>query len=91
VKAEIKRIGVKHRDKQRPLRHDLFTYNPSDILEDSEIDVVVELIDDAEVAFQIVKGSLEKGKAVVTANKKMLAEHLEEIYQLQRKYDRPVL
>lgn len=91
VKAEIKRIGVKHRDKQRPLQHDLFTYNPSDILEDSEIDVVVELIDDAEVAFQIVKGSLEKGKAVVTANKKMLAEHLEEIYQLQRKYDRPVL
>lgn len=91
VKAEIKRIGVKHRDKQRPLPTDMFTYNPDDILNDPQIDVVVELIDDAQTAFELVKRSLEKGKAVVTANKKMLAEHLEEIYQLQRKYDRPVL
>jgi homoserine dehydrogenase len=91
VKAEIKRIGVKHRDKPRPLQGDIFTYHPDDILNDPQIDVVVELIDDANVAFDLVKRSLENGKAVVTANKKMLAEHLEEIYQLQHKYDRPVL
>jgi len=39
----------------------------------------VELIDDADAAFEIVKAALEKGKAVVTANKKMIAEHFEEL------------
>lgn len=91
VKAEIKRIGVKHREKQRPLQNTIFSYDPREILDDPEIDVVVELIDDAQVAFELLKRSLENGKAVVTANKKMLAEHLEEIYHLQRKYGRPVL
>lgn len=91
IKAEIKRICVKHRGKPRPLSEDLFTYDGSEILNDPDIDVVVELIDDADAAFQIVKSALENGKAVVTANKKMLAEHLEEIYRLQQQYDKPVL
>jgi homoserine dehydrogenase len=91
IKAEIKRICVKHRGKARPLSEDLFTFEAKDILNDPEIDVVVELIDDADAAFLIVKSALENGKAVVTANKKMLAEHLEEIYRLQQQYDRAVL
>src|SRR5690606_32040391 len=41
--------------------------------------------------FEIVKRALASGKAVVTANKKMLAEHLEEIYNLQRQHGKPVL
>jgi homoserine dehydrogenase len=91
IKAEIKRICVKHRGKARPLSEDLFTFEANDILNDPDIDVVVELIDDADAAFLIVKSALENGKAVVTANKKMLAEHLEEIYRLQQQYDRAVL
>ncbi len=91
VKAEIRRICVKNKNKPRPLAEDIFTFNKEDILNDGEIDVVVELIDDAKAAFEIVKRSLESGKAVVTANKKMLAENLEEIYQLQQRYGKPVL
>src|SRR5690242_9394031 len=91
IKAEIKRICVKHRGKARPLAEDLFTFEANDILLDPDIDVVVELIDDADAAFHIVKTALENGKAVVTANKKMLAEHLEEIYDLQKKHNQPVL
>lgn len=91
VKAEIKKIAVKNKDKERPLDASFFTYDKDEILNDPDIDVVVELIDDANAAFEIVKASLEKGKAVVTANKKMLAEHLEEIYTLQQKYGKPVL
>jgi homoserine dehydrogenase len=91
IKAEIKKICVKTRNKTRPLSEDLFTYNKEEILNDAEIDVVVELIDDANAAFEIVKAALKNGKAVVTANKKMLAEHLEEIYQLQLQYGKPVL
>ncbi len=91
IKAEIKKICVKHKNKPRPLSEDLFTFNASEVLNDPEIDVVVELIDDADAAFEIVRTALENGKAVVTANKKMLAEHLDEIYDLQLRYGKPVL
>jgi len=91
VKAEIKKICVKTKSKSRPIDESFFTYQKEEILNDPDIDIVVELIDDANAAFEIVKTSLEHGKAVVTANKKMLAEHLEEIYNLQKKHGRPVL
>jgi homoserine dehydrogenase len=91
IKAEIKKICVKHKNKPRPLSEDLFTFDAADVLNDPEIDVVVELIDDANAAFEIVRTALQNGKAVVTANKKMLAEHLEEIYDLQHQYGKPVL
>lgn len=91
VKAEIKKICVKDHTKKRPIDASYFTYNPADILNDPEIDVVVELIDDANAAFGIVKTAVENGKHVVTANKKMLAEHLQEIYDLQLKHDRSIL
>lgn len=91
VKAEIRKICVKNKNKQRPLTEDLFTFSKDEVLNDPEIDVIVELIDDANAAYEIVKAALEKGKAVVTANKKMLAEHLEEFYALQKKYNKPLL
>ena len=91
IRAEVKRICVKTKNKQRPLADDLFTFRKEDILNDPAIDVVVELIDDADSAFEIVKTALQNGKAVVTANKKMLAENLEEIYALQQQYGKPVL
>ncbi len=91
IKAEIKKICVKNRNKTRPLPENLFTFNKEEILDDPDIDVIIELIDDADAAFDIVKAALQKGKSVVTANKKMLAEHLEEIYQLQQQYGKPVL
>jgi len=91
VKAEIKKICVKHHNKQRPIDASFFTFDAADVLNDPEIDVVVELIDDANAAFDIVKKAIENGKHVVTANKKMLAEHLIEIHELQEKYNRSIL
>lgn len=91
LKARIKKFCVKDRDKKRILPSHLFTFDKNEILTDPEIDVIVELIDDSEAAFQILKSALQNGKHVVTANKKMLAENLEEIYFLQQQYDRSVL
>lgn len=91
IKASIKKICVKNKNKSRILPAELFTYAKEDVLNDPEIDVIVELIDDANAAYEIVKTALQNGKAVVTANKKMLAEHMEEIYQLQLKHGKPVL
>jgi len=45
--------------------------------------LVVEVISDAEEAYKIVTNALKHGKNVVTANKKMVARHLDELIQLQ--------
>jgi len=52
----------------------------NDVLENDEIDVVVELMGGVDAAFEVVKKALNKGKAVVTANKALLAYHR---YELQ--------
>lgn len=83
-KTTIKRICVRDPQKKRTLHPSYFTFDKNDILEDPGINVVVELIDDPEAAFHIVKAALNAGKAVVTANKKMIAEHFEELLFLQR-------
>ena len=83
-KADIVKIAVKDKNKQRSVTSELITYDKWEILNNPEIDVVVELIDDAAEAFNIVSEALKRGKHVVTANKKLLAEHLEELYTLQK-------
>jgi homoserine dehydrogenase len=88
---EIKKIVIKNPTKTRTIESSIFSTTPTDILDDPEIDIVVELIDDANIALEILKESLQRRKPVVTANKKMLAENLEEIFWLQKKYDTPVL
>src|SRR5690606_27981347 len=84
LNTEIKKIVIKHADKKRNAPSELFSTDADEILNDSEIDVVVELIDDAEAAFEIVKKAMKNGKSVVSANKKMIAENHLELIDLQR-------
>lgn len=91
LQTEIRYICVKQKNKSRPLPESNFIYDANTILNDEAVNVVVELIDDADAAYQIVTRALKKGKAVVTANKKMLAEHLDELLALQYQYNVPLL
>ena len=91
LKANIKNICVRDKDKPRAIGVENFTFDKNDILNDDSINVVVELIDDADAAFEIVSAALRKGKAVVSANKKMVAEHFAELLELQRTYNVPLL
>lgn len=91
LKADIRKICVKNPDKEREIDPSHFTFDKNDILNDEEINVVVELIDDADAAFEIVSAALRKRKAVVSANKKMIAEHFTELLELQREYGVPLL
>ena len=91
LKANIKNICVKKKDKKREIGAENFTFNKEDIFNDPEINVIVELIDDADAAYEIVTRALKSGKAVVSANKKMIAEHFEELLDLQREYKVPLL
>ncbi len=83
-KADIVKIGLKDKTKKRTVANELITFDKWEILNNPEIDVIVELIDDADEAFLIVSEALKKGKHVVTANKKLLAVHLDELYRLQK-------
>jgi len=91
INANIVSICVKNAQKERPFQSDIFTVNADDILLNPNINIVVELIDDADAAFEIVKKALKNGKAVVSANKKMIAEHFYELLELQSIYQLPIL
>jgi homoserine dehydrogenase len=82
--ATIKKICIVDREKKRSIPMEHFTFNADDILNDPEINLVVELINDSEQAFDIVKKALIKGKSVVSGNKKMLAFNLPELVEIQR-------
>ena len=87
-------VGVSARDKSKKRAANVSKIaweNDARALVKSDADVIVELIDDADAAFQIVKTALQKRKAVVSANKKMIAEHFEELLQLQEEYQTPFL
>ncbi|NOQ23961.1 MAG: homoserine dehydrogenase [Bacteroidales bacterium] len=85
VDARVSKICVKQKDKKRSLAEDWFTYNKEDIINDNNINLVVELIDDADEAYDIVKRCLQNKKSVVSGNKKMLAHHLDELIALQER------
>jgi homoserine dehydrogenase len=91
LQASIKKICIKNSGKTRSIAAENFTTDADVLLNDETINVIVELIDDADAAFAIVKKALQSGKAVVSANKKMIAEHFEELYALQQQYNTPFL
>ncbi len=69
----------KKRDVNIPL-----TTNPDDVLENDEIDIVVELMGGVEEPYKIVKKALKNKKAVVTANKALLAYHRYELQEIAK-------
>lgn len=89
--AEIQSICVKNANKQRSLPDKYFTQDRNKILEDTKLNLIVELIDDADEAYHIVKQSLLNGKSVISGNKKMLAYHLNELIQIQKDNDLALL
>lgn len=61
---------------------DLLTTDVSQVIGNPEIEIVAELIGGTGVAFKFVREALEAGQSVVTANKKLLAEHGAELFAL---------
>ncbi|MGZ5255584.1 MAG: homoserine dehydrogenase [Flavitalea sp.] len=91
LKATIKKICIRNPNKERHAPDELFTTDRDILLDDESINVIVEVIDDADAAFQIVSKALNNGKAVVSASKKMIAEHLPELLSLQQTTGQPFL
>ena len=87
--AEISRICVRNLAKPRSVQapSELFTDRADDILSDPDINLVVEVIDNAEASYKIVTEALKRGIPVVSGNKAMIARHLPELIQLQRDHN----
>ena len=77
--VSIEKVCVKRLDLPR-IGHELyFTDNPDELLSDPELDIIIELIDDAEAAKYYVEQALLAGKDVISANKKMIGESLQDV------------
>lgn len=91
LSASIKKVCIKDATKKRNAPASLFTTDRNELLADPSINVIVEVINETGPAFEIVTTALKNGKAVVSASKKMIAEHLPELLALQQETGIPFL
>lgn len=91
--VEIVKVAVKNITKPRgvDVPTEKLTDNPYDIVNDSSIDVVVELIGGVHPALDYIETAIKNGKHIVTANKELLAKKGEELFNLSEKYNKVVL
>lgn len=91
--VEISKILVNDLEKNRNpiVDRKVLTDNPSDILDDPDIDIVVELIGGIEPAHTYITRALENGKHVVTANKAVLSHDFLGLTNLAKKNNRGIL
>lgn len=88
--VHIRRICVRDITKDRGVDAE-FTDDADQIFNDPEINLIVEVIDNAEAAYTIVKRALKSRIPVVSGNKKMLGHHILELIDLQEQYNTPLL
>jgi len=83
VPIVIKRILVRDVSKDRgmALNKALLTTNISDLLDDPEIDIIVEVLGGVDQALEYALRALESGKSLVTANKDMIALHGKRLFE----------
>src|SRR5690606_6278861 len=91
LNTHIRRVCIRHPEKARKAPREIFTTEADVILNDPQIDIVVELIHGANADFHICSTALRKGKAVVSANKRMIAENLPELLAIQKQCQVPFL
>ncbi|OGX11174.1 MAG: hypothetical protein A2351_02890 [Omnitrophica bacterium RIFOXYB12_FULL_50_7] len=90
VSFEIVRIAEKFPNRKRKVRppKSIMTQDALSVVRDPSVDVVVELIGGTSAARMLIKEALKEGKHVVTANKALLAEYGDEIFELAHKMRR---
>lgn len=91
---EVVKIAVKNLNKPRniaQLGNTQLTDNAYEVVNNSDIKIVIELIGGIEPAFDLIKTAIKNGKHVVTANKELLAKHGEELMNFAQDHNKVVL
>ncbi len=83
IELLLERVVVANPQKKRPIPLDgvKISARAADLLEDTSLDVVVEVAGGLEEAGELVISALKANKAVVTANKALLAERGKEVFE----------
>src|ERR1700685_2455814 len=89
---ELRKVAVRDRRKQRgvDLPPGVLTDDVRSVMQDPQIDVAIELMGGLDPARAVVVGLLEAGKDVVTANKALLCEHGDVLFEQARRLGRTV-
>jgi len=82
LNLELKRVLVNDTSKDRGVSKDILTDNFDDILNDDSIDLVIEVLGGVDPGKEYIKSLLQKGKAVITANKDIIADCGQELITL---------
>ena len=82
LKLDLKKVLVSDTSKDRGMSKDLLTDNFDDILNDDSIDLVIEVLGGVDPGKAYIKSLLQKGKAVITANKDIIADCGQELITL---------
>lgn len=87
--VKVKKVLVQDLNKERAVDIDksLLTTRPEDILHDSEIDVVIEVMGGIDQTKRYLSEALRNGKHVVTANKDLMALHGSELLAIASEYN----
>lgn len=90
---DIVKVAVKNKNKQRDIElpAEIFTDQALDVINDPEIQVIIEVMGGVERTKDLLVEAMKQGKHVVTANKDMLAEAGEELYETADKYGRDLM
>lgn len=82
--VSIKKVLIRNKNKERlaDLDAEVYTTDIEEILNDSSIDIIVEVMGGMEGAKEAIIKALESGKQVVTANKDVMAEHGHQLLKL---------
>ena len=82
VAFDLKRIAVRDIGKSRDsdLPDDILTASASDVIDDPDIQIVVEVMGGLDPARELCLNALENGKDLATANKALLAEHGDDLF-----------
>jgi len=82
LNLELKGVLVNDTSKDRGVSKDLLTDNFDEILNDDSIDLVIEVLGGVDPGKEYIKSLLQKGKAVITANKDIIADCGQELITL---------
>lgn len=83
VRLEVTRVAVRNLALERevPLPASVFTHDANEVVTDPDVDLVVEVIGGIEPARELIVQALKAGKPVVTANKELLANVGQELFE----------
>src|SRR3984893_12465719 len=84
VRIEVVRVAVQNLTKERDVSFapGVLTNDAESVVTDRDVDVIVEMIGGVEPARSLILTALKSGKQVVTANKELLANFGEELFEV---------